>query len=212
MAQDSIQTGWTHKTAMEYTDGTDDGDLGGRPDANSSREIRDLTGFPIELLLDASRIPIRSPSQYGHRQGVVAAVRGNRPLRLQSGPRNQLGQAGRLAGWQIHRVLAFIGDNLNRTIRVRDLSYVAQRSLAHFCRAFKQTFGVPPQAYVVRRRLDYAGRLMLATDAPLCEIALTCGFSDQAHFSRSFRQSTGQTPAAWRRERRTEARPGQTSS
>jgi AraC-like DNA-binding protein len=210
MVRDQIQMSWASKTAMKGTYGTDDGDLGAWSEANASREICDLAE-----LLDASRIPIRSQSpcgQRGHCQGIVAVSRGNRLLRLRPGPRHHLGRAGRLAGWQIHRVRAFIQDNLDWTIRATDLSCVAHRSPTSFCRAFKRTSGVPPRAYVVRGRLNYPGCLMLATDTPLCKIAFICGFSDQAHLSGSFRQSTGQIPAAWRRKRRTAARPGQPPS
>jgi AraC-like DNA-binding protein len=57
----------------------------------------------------------------------------------------------------------------------------------------------------VRRRVECAGSLMLAGEAPLSEIALKCGFTDQAHLCKQFRQYTGETPAAWRRARRGEA-------
>lgn len=117
-------------------------------------------------------------------------------------------KTGGLAGWQIQRVRAFIDDHLDQTIRIRDLSAIAQRSVTYFCRAFKHTFGLSPHAYLIRRRLDHAGRLMLATDTPLSEIALSCGFTDQAHLSKMFRQSAGQSPAAWRRERRAAAPVG----
>jgi AraC family transcriptional regulator len=40
---------------------------------------------------------------------------------------------------------------------------------------------------------------MLTTDASLSDIALRCGFSDQAHLCKHFRQAAGQPPAAWRR-------------
>jgi hypothetical protein len=45
---------------------------------------------------------------------------------------------------------------------------------------------------------------MLATDASLSDIALSCGFADQAHLCKHFRLAVGQTPAAWRREHRLE--------
>jgi AraC family transcriptional regulator len=109
--------------------------------------------------------------------------------------------AGGLMGWQIARVRAFIDKNLHRTIRTRDLSAVARRSPAHFSRSFKLTFGEPPHAYVVKRRLDKACHLMVTNSASLSEIALTAGFSDQAHLSKLFRQAFGQSPANWRRER-----------
>jgi AraC-like DNA-binding protein len=106
-----------------------------------------------------------------------------------------------LAGWQIARVRAFIDKNLHRTIHTQDLSIVARRSPAHFSRSFKLTFGEPPHAYVVKRRLEKACHLMITSSASLSEIALSVGFSDQAHLCRLFRQAFGQSPASWRRER-----------
>jgi transcriptional regulator GlxA family with amidase domain len=43
---------------------------------------------------------------------------------------------------------------------------------------------------------------MLTSDDSLSEIALSCGFADQAHLSKVFRSRHGQSPAVWRRERR----------
>ena len=105
-----------------------------------------------------------------------------------------------LAGWQIARVRSFIDKNLHRTIHTQDLSAVARRTPAHFSRSFKLTFGDPPHAYVVKRRLEKACHLMLTSSASLSEIALSVGFSDQAHLCRLFRQAFGQSPASWRRE------------
>jgi AraC family transcriptional regulator len=106
-----------------------------------------------------------------------------------------------LAGWQVSRVQTFIDKNLHRTIHTQDLSLVARRSPAHFSRSFKLTFGEPPHAYVVKRRLEKACRLMITSSASLSDIALSVGFSDQAHLCRLFRQAFGQSPANWRRER-----------
>jgi AraC family transcriptional regulator len=109
-------------------------------------------------------------------------------------------RTGALAGWQIACVRTFIDKNLHRTIHTKDLSAVAQRSKAHFSRSFKQAFGEPPHAYVVKRRLERACHLMLTSSASLSEIALSVGFSDQSHLSRHFRHAFGQSPARWRRE------------
>src|SRR5258706_7650446 len=105
-----------------------------------------------------------------------------------------------LAAWQIARVRGFIDENLHSTIHVKDLSAVAQRSTAHFSRSFKQAFGEPPHAYVVRRRLERACHLMITSSASLSEIALSVGFSDQSHLCRLFRQPFGQSPSSWRRD------------
>jgi AraC-like DNA-binding protein len=107
-----------------------------------------------------------------------------------------------LAGWQKRRVIAFIEQQLSTTIRVEDLSAIAQLSVSYFARAFKKTFGEAPHAYIVGRRVARARYLMLTTDTPLCEVAVAAGLADQAHLCRLFRKVTGTSPAAWRRARR----------
>jgi len=106
---------------------------------------------------------------------------------------------GKLAGWQVQRLKIYVDGHLGESIQVSDLSAIARRSTAHFCRAFKRTFGQTPHAYVTARRLHRARSLMLESGEPLSVIALLCGFTDQAHLSRLFRQHTGETPGAWRR-------------
>jgi AraC family transcriptional regulator len=111
-----------------------------------------------------------------------------------------------LLAWQMRRVESYIEEHLDQQILVANLSELVHLSEAHFSRAFRLAYGVPPHAYIVRRRLELAAQLMLAGREPLSEIALRCGFHDQAHLSKQFRQLTGETPAAWRRLRR---RPAQ---
>src|SRR5262249_40508574 len=109
-------------------------------------------------------------------------------------------EQGGLARWQINRVRVFIDQHLTERIRVVDLSSLARSSPSYFSSAFKRTFGASPHAYVMRRRIHLAAELMLKGDAPLSQIAINCGFADQAHFSRQFRRAMGRTPSAWRRE------------
>jgi AraC-like DNA-binding protein len=108
---------------------------------------------------------------------------------------------GALTAWQVSRIRNYIDEHLSERILVKDLSAVALRSKAHFCRTFKSTMGETPRSYITRRRLDRAQSMMLSSDVPLCEVALQCGFSDQAHFCHRFRNATGQSPSAWRRGR-----------
>jgi AraC-like DNA-binding protein len=109
---------------------------------------------------------------------------------------------GGLAGWQVSRVRAFVDDHLSESLKVKNLSDVARLSAAYFSRAFKKSFGTSPHTYLMQRRVERARHLMLTSDAKLSDIALTCGFTDQAHLCKLFRRTTGQSPAAWRHERR----------
>jgi AraC-like DNA-binding protein len=101
--------------------------------------------------------------------------------------------------WQASRVREFIERNIGQAIRVSDLSALVFRTSAHFSRAFKRSFGLTPHAYVLRRRIELASQLMIESSTPLSQIALRCGFNDQAHMCKRFRKHTGATPAAWRR-------------
>jgi AraC-like DNA-binding protein len=107
---------------------------------------------------------------------------------------------GGLARWQANRVGAYIAENLTRRIRAIDLAKVVQLSPGHFTRAFRETFGETPIAYVARQRMRHAQNLMVNTRDSLSQIALACGLSDQSHFTRVFRRAVGMSPRAWRHQ------------
>lgn len=110
-----------------------------------------------------------------------------------------------LAPWQARRVAAHVDDHLGFSITIEHLAKVAGLSSSYFCRAFKDSFGEPPHAYIMRKRVERAQSLMLQTREPLSQIALACGLSDQAHLCNLFRRLVGQSPSQWRRSRWQEA-------
>jgi len=59
--------------------------------------------------------------------------------------------------------------------------------------------------YIQRRRVVRAQQMMLLSDQPLSQIAVACGFADQAHYCRVFRDIIGLSPNAWRRQNILEA-------
>jgi AraC-like DNA-binding protein len=110
---------------------------------------------------------------------------------------------GGLARWQLLRVRAEVDAHLSEPISNRQLADCVRLSPFHFARAFRQSTGMSPHTYVIRRRIERAAQLMLSTDATLCKIAVECGFADQSHLSRRFLSALGAAPGAWRRERTT---------
>src|SRR5258707_3637462 len=108
---------------------------------------------------------------------------------------------GGLVAWPIARVQTFSDRHLDCTLQIPNLSAVARRSPAHFCRKFKLAFGGSPHAYVGRRRLERACHLMMSSATSLSEIALSVGLSDRPHLGSLFRSAFCQSPASWRRER-----------
>jgi AraC family transcriptional regulator len=110
----------------------------------------------------------------------------------------------RLLAWQARKVLDYIDGHIGSRVLVADLCALVWRSEAHFSRSFRGTFGCSPHAFVVRRRIELAARHMLQTDMCLSDIALACGFVDQAHLCKHFRAVIGETPGAWRRAKRSQ--------
>lgn len=97
-----------------------------------------------------------------------------------------------------HRISEYIDSRLSENVSLDALAGIAGLSVFHFARAFRQTFGMPPHSYLLRRRIERALRLVQQTELSLSEIALSTGFSDQSHFARHFRRLTGMTPGAVR--------------
>lgn len=117
-----------------------------------------------------------------------------------SGPsaRSEVGSKG-LSRWQIDRALNYIEANLGSKVVSGDLANLVALSPSHFFRAFKQSMGFPPMAYVAARRIEKAKCMMASTRKKLVAIALECGFADQPHLNRSFRREVGLSPGQWRR-------------
>ena len=95
-------------------------------------------------------------------------------------------------------VLDFVADHFAETITVEDLANIAALSPSHFSRLFKQTIGQSPMQFVMAYRVEQAKKKLSHQDLPLIDIALECGFADQAHFSRVFKQTEGVTPKTFR--------------
>ncbi len=71
-------------------------------------------------------------------------------------------------------------------------------SAAHLREQFHSTYGEPPIAYLLTRRLVRAKELLQDGRIPIGQVAELCGFRDPFYFSRQFRLRTGRTPSDWR--------------
>jgi AraC family transcriptional regulator len=79
-----------------------------------------------------------------------------------------------------------------------DLAYARGLHPAYLCQAFRAAFGTSMGEFARRVRFEWARAALRAGGAPLSDIALAAGFSDQAHFSRDFRKRAGMSPRQFR--------------
>ncbi len=72
----------------------------------------------------------------------------------------------------------------------------------HLVRQFNRWVGLPPIAYLNRRRAERAAMLLATTDAPIGSIGAEVGWPDPSQFSRRFRQHQAMSPRAYRAQSR----------
>ena len=165
--------------------------------------IPDLPPAPPSLpsALEASRLleAVREALDSNPAAARDGVERLARFLKIAGGAQESARARGGLAPWQRRKLEAHIEEHLGIPIPIKVLADLASLSCGHFRRAFKETFGTSPHAHIIHRRVARAKELMLTSREPLGQIALICGFADQAHFANLFHRSVGETPSAWRR-------------
>src|SRR5215471_12514053 len=62
--------------------------------------------------------------------------------------------------WQKRAVIGYIEEHLDERVSLVTLARLARLSQHHFCRAFKQSFGIPPQGHLLQRRMERAKVLL----------------------------------------------------
>lgn len=79
-----------------------------------------------------------------------------------------------------------------------DIALNCRLSVSYFERAFANSVGISPYAWLLEQRLMQAKDFLLIPSMPIAHIALDCGFTDQAHFTNTFSRKVGMTPGVWR--------------
>jgi AraC family transcriptional regulator len=137
------------------------------------------------------------PERYCEALAVVVA---HELLRMQSNVRRRRPPTrGSLAVWQQRIVATYIEEHLAEAISLHALAKLVDLSPYYFCRAFKQSFGIPPHRYHVNRRIERAKALLAERESSVTDVALEVGFSETSSFSAAFRHTTGTTPTEYRR-------------
>jgi PAS domain S-box-containing protein len=99
----------------------------------------------------------------------------------------------------LERVAALVEQRGAGPVRVEDMAAAAGCSVSTLERRMRSVYGLAPQQYVLRSRVDRAAALLTTTDEPIAAVAHASGFYDQAVLTRTFGRLTGETPAQFRR-------------
>lgn len=102
---------------------------------------------------------------------------------------------------RIHQATMLIEQGIGQTLTVESLAEQVGMSTAAFARLFRSRMGQSPYRYILRRRTEIAAVRLGTTDAPIEQIAASCGFCDRYHFTRIFSRQYSVGPSEFRRHR-----------
>lgn len=98
----------------------------------------------------------------------------------------------------ITTAISYMEAHLNEKLDLDTVADAVCYSKYHLHRMFTDTVGITPHDYTRRRRLTEAARLLVFSDRPILEIALTAGYESQQAFTSIFKAMYKQTPLAYR--------------
>ena len=109
---------------------------------------------------------------------------------------------GGLSPMTLRRAIERLRSDSEKDVSLAGLASDAGLSRFHFCRAFKESTGLSPHAWLRQHQLEQAMNMLRDTDESIVSIATALGYSSQTAFAAAFRRLTGETPSDWRRRMR----------
>ena len=99
----------------------------------------------------------------------------------------------------VENVKAMIEANLdNETLTLEWIADKLHFSAAYIRQVFKQKTGERMMEYVIHRRMEKAGSLLLKTDMKIQDVAAACGYSNPRYFASSFMKYYDCTPTEFK--------------
>lgn len=92
-----------------------------------------------------------------------------------------------------------ICERFREPITLADIAAQVGVHPVHLSREYRRHYHMTIGERIRSLRVEFACQQIATTEAPLVEIALACGFSDQSHFTVTFRNYCGASPSAYRR-------------
>lgn len=153
-----------------------------------------------ELILQLHAEAITAGSGDSHYAEAIARLLVIHLVRHHSTSPSRPSKRGGLSPVRLKKVVDFIENSVAEEITLQTLAAAVGLSVFHFCRSFRQSTGMSPFQYILKHRVNRARSLLLTPESRIHDVALECGFCDQAHFTRHFKRETGMTPAAFARQ------------
>jgi AraC-like DNA-binding protein len=95
---------------------------------------------------------------------------------------------------ETHDLLDVMKTHFMKPLNIEHYARLCGRSLSTFRREFKATFGIPPGAWLRKKRLKRAYFLLTHSDHTVTDVCFESGYQNLSHFIQAFKKEFGITP------------------
>lgn len=101
---------------------------------------------------------------------------------------------------RITSIINYIDENYQEDLTIELLSEVFHLSEGHLSKLFKENLGMTIKAYISQTRAKEVRQALLASDLPLIDIAIMCGFPNVKSMNKVFKDLYHCTPKQFRHD------------
>ena len=107
---------------------------------------------------------------------------------------------GGLGAARLRKIRELVHAKMEDDLSLDEMAQSVGLSTAHFARMFHKSTGETPHQFVLRLRVERAKAMLRASDAPVLDVALACGFKTPQHFAQVFRDACRVSPTEYRQD------------
>ncbi len=111
----------------------------------------------------------------------------------------QMAASGKSDLTSISRVIDHIHAHLTDPMPLATLANLAGLTQFQLDQRMRGLFGISTAQFQTRARINHACNLLRSGAGSIAQVALDCGYGDQAAFTRAFRKSVGLTPSQYQK-------------
>lgn len=105
---------------------------------------------------------------------------------------------------RIGKAIAFIENNFQKNIYIKQLAEMSFMSIRNFQRIFKDSTSLSPNDYLLELRIQNASKLLTETDSAIYDVSGQVGIADWFYFSKAFKKRFGISPTKYRKQNKIE--------
>ena len=99
------------------------------------------------------------------------------------------------------RIVEYLDQHLADPVSLRELSDHFHISYSHLSSLFNKYTGSPFPAFMMKKRMDAASRMLVESELKVADIAVSVGLNDTGYFIKQFKKHFGMTPKLYRLHR-----------